>query len=486
MLYLCRHDVPEAALSDRGTNFQVELMDQILNIKRLRTSAYHPQCDGETERFNRTLEQMLACYVADNQKEWDKYLPKLAFAYNTAVHATMGIRPFEIVYGRQPKLPIDLLFPTTNLDFNLTADAYASKVQTHLLKCYDLVEKHSQSKVNKFKFYADRHVRPASYVTGERVSLLNESKKKGISKKLSRKWSGPYTIIEKLNENNYKLRPEKPGKKKLVHVNRLKKCNSPPPNVSYDSMLEITKNSLEDQLSKEGTPKGINQPRETMGSQTTTPIVSTAYQPETDKGNNDGTFWIDTDHLTLQSQEVFSSPLQNTQNQSEYIPNHYLKQIINQEQPFTLRQRPTRTRKPPDRLVLPPLLKPLNYQPENPVQAQPPVIQAPVIPPVLAQQFNQPVNPAQATPPVNPAPVIPSVLPQQNNPAQLPQPIPVINVYPRVVLNIDPNALINRLGIGRGRMYRSTIELNPRERQQEPLENHGEEGTTSQTPMFKI
>ncbi|CAF0986279.1 unnamed protein product [Brachionus calyciflorus] len=273
------------------------------HIKRLRTSAYHPQCDGETEPFNRTLEQMLACYVADNHKEWDKYLPKLAFAYNTAVHATLCI-----VYGRQPKLPINLLFPTPNLDFNLTADAYASKVHTHLLKCYNLVEKHSQSKVNKFKFYADKHVRPASYVTDERVWLLNERKKKGISKKLSRKWSGPYTIIVKLNENKYKLRPDKPGKKKLVHVNRLKKCNSPPPNVRYDSILEITKNSLEDQLSKESTRKGINQPRETMGSQTTTPIVSTAYQPETDKGNNDGTFWIDNDHLTLQSQEVFSSP----------------------------------------------------------------------------------------------------------------------------------------------------------------------------------
>ncbi|CAF0891479.1 unnamed protein product [Brachionus calyciflorus] len=101
--------------------------------------------------------------------------------------------------------------------------------------------------------------------------------------------------------------------------------------------------------------------------------------------------------------------------------------------------------------VLPPLLQPLNYQPENPVQAQPPVIQAPVIPPVLPQQLNQPVNPAPV------------------NPAQCPQPIPVINVYPRVVLNIDPNALINRLG-------RSTIELNPRERQQEPPENHGEDG----------
>ena len=69
--------VPEAALSNRETNFQSELMNQLyklLDIQRLRTSAFHPQF------VKRTLEQMLACYAADSQTEWDQYLPKLAFA----------------------------------------------------------------------------------------------------------------------------------------------------------------------------------------------------------------------------------------------------------------------------------------------------------------------------------------------------------------------------------------------------------------------
>ena len=121
MLIVCRHGVPEAALSDRGPNFQSEVIDQLLemlDIHRLRTSAYHPQCDGETERFNRTIEQMLACYVAEEQAEWDVYLPKMAFAYNTSVHATTGLTPFEVVYGRKPKLPIDLMFPVPELELN--------------------------------------------------------------------------------------------------------------------------------------------------------------------------------------------------------------------------------------------------------------------------------------------------------------------------------------------------------------------------------
>ncbi|CAF0925457.1 unnamed protein product [Brachionus calyciflorus] len=102
---VCQHGVPEAALSDRGTNFQSEVIDQLLemlDIHRLRTSAYHPQCDGETKRFNRTIEQMLACYVAEEQAEWNLFLKKIVFAYNTSIHATTGLTPFEVVYGRKP------------------------------------------------------------------------------------------------------------------------------------------------------------------------------------------------------------------------------------------------------------------------------------------------------------------------------------------------------------------------------------------------
>ncbi|CAF1089458.1 unnamed protein product, partial [Brachionus calyciflorus] len=147
--YICKHGLPEAALSDRGTNFQSELMNQVfdvLDIQRLRTSAYHPQCDCETERFNRTLEQMLACYVADNQKEWDQHLPKMAFAYNTAVHTTTGVTPFEVVYGRRPKLPVDLMFPCPGLDVNLDVESYAQKIRTDLLKYYETVARNSDSK----------------------------------------------------------------------------------------------------------------------------------------------------------------------------------------------------------------------------------------------------------------------------------------------------------------------------------------------------
>lgn len=154
---------------------------KIFDIHRFRTFAYHPQCDGETERFNCTIEQMLACYVAEEKSDWSLYLEK--FAYNTSIHATTGLTPFEVVYGRRPKLPVDLMFQVPELGLNLDVDSYVKKTQTKLLRFYDIVAKNTDSKVSKFKFYADRNVRRKAYNLGDRVWLLNSAKKNGVSKK---------------------------------------------------------------------------------------------------------------------------------------------------------------------------------------------------------------------------------------------------------------------------------------------------------------
>ncbi|RNA13104.1 Transposon Ty3-G Gag-Pol poly [Brachionus plicatilis] len=118
---------------------------------------------------------MLACYVS--QKVWDKYLPKLAFAYNTAVHHTTGLTPFEVIYGRKPKLPVDMLFPAPDLDLNLDLLSYSSIVRADILRCYETVAQNADVKVSKFKFYADRNVRPFGYALGDRVYLLKQAER---------------------------------------------------------------------------------------------------------------------------------------------------------------------------------------------------------------------------------------------------------------------------------------------------------------------
>ena len=94
-----------------------------LDIHKVRTTPYHPQGDGITERFNGTIQTMLASCVNKNQTNWDMLLPALAFAYNTSTHSTTKFTPFELVYGRKPKVPLDLIFPDVKLNL---FEGYAS------------------------------------------------------------------------------------------------------------------------------------------------------------------------------------------------------------------------------------------------------------------------------------------------------------------------------------------------------------------------
>ncbi|KAI9565086.1 putative integrase core domain protein [Daphnia sinensis] len=106
-----KYGSPEVVLTDQGTNFLSSLIEEVcklFKIRRIRTTAYHPQTDGLVERFNRTLCDMLACYVADEPEKWDKYLPFVTFAYNTAKQASIRETPFYLFFGREPIMPNDI------------------------------------------------------------------------------------------------------------------------------------------------------------------------------------------------------------------------------------------------------------------------------------------------------------------------------------------------------------------------------------------
>ena len=107
---VCRFSCPRSLLSDQGTNFTSKIVREVcrlLEVKKLQTTIYHPQCDGHTERFNRTLADMLACYVSENDRTWDLYVPYVLFAYRTSVHSSTGFSPFEAVFAREPDYPSD-------------------------------------------------------------------------------------------------------------------------------------------------------------------------------------------------------------------------------------------------------------------------------------------------------------------------------------------------------------------------------------------
>ena len=107
---ICRYGVPQQLHSDQGSNLNAEVnqrLCQLLGIERSRTTAYHPQGNGQVERFNRTVEAILAKMVGEHQDDWDKHLQKAVFAYRTSLHESTGYSPYFVNFGRSPVLPVE-------------------------------------------------------------------------------------------------------------------------------------------------------------------------------------------------------------------------------------------------------------------------------------------------------------------------------------------------------------------------------------------
>ena len=111
--FFLRFSPPEQLHSDQGRQFESHLVAEVcklLSINKTRTTPYHPQSDGLIERFNRTLLSMLASSGAQFSPDWEDYLRPLCMAYNSSVNPTTGYTPFFLMFGRQVRMPIDVLY----------------------------------------------------------------------------------------------------------------------------------------------------------------------------------------------------------------------------------------------------------------------------------------------------------------------------------------------------------------------------------------
>ncbi|KAL5515018.1 hypothetical protein EMCRGX_G000127 [Ephydatia muelleri] len=144
--FICHLGVPDTIHTDQGRNFESKLIKelcQMLGIKKTRTTPYHPQSDGMVERFNRTLLNMLSIAVGEDEMSWDLQLPLLLLAYRTSVHDTTGTSPFELMYGREVRLPEDIMFALPATVETARAD-YKGTLKRRLQHAYQLVRKHTR------------------------------------------------------------------------------------------------------------------------------------------------------------------------------------------------------------------------------------------------------------------------------------------------------------------------------------------------------
>jgi len=246
--WCCTFGIPDICLTDGGKEYQSKLWDatcELLDIERSKTTPFHPECDGQSERLVRTSKQTIAAYVNELQDDWDTALPEFAYAYNSSVHGTTGVTPFEAMFGRRPKLPIDLIYPNVNINSppaSLTTDLnienleeftpklqpevreYVDGLRSKLASICKTLEKSRDTKMNKAKWLHDRKIKRASYTIGDKVLVNHPKLISGQKQGIAYKYHGPYTVVG-VNTNgcNYTIRKDKKGSRsKQVHKNNLK------------------------------------------------------------------------------------------------------------------------------------------------------------------------------------------------------------------------------------------------------------------------
>ncbi|KAJ9540615.1 hypothetical protein OSB04_027121 [Centaurea solstitialis] len=221
-----RHGVPLSIVSDRDSRFTSQFwhgLQEGLGTKLKLSTAYHPQTDGQSERTIQTLEDMLRSCVIDFGGNWDTHLPLVEFAYNNSFHSSIGMAPFEALYGRKCRTP------TCWLEAGEKQFAGPEIIQETADKVKGIRERLKAAQ-DRQKSYADKKRRPIDFQVGERV-MLKVSPWKGIIRfgkrgKLSPRFLGPFTILEKVGQQAYRLElpPEMDGIHPTFHVCYLRKC----------------------------------------------------------------------------------------------------------------------------------------------------------------------------------------------------------------------------------------------------------------------
>ena len=186
------YGLPTRIHTDQGRDFESDLMQElceVLGIHKSHTPPYHPQGNGQVERFNKTLLDLLGTLEDKAKAEWRLHVAPLVHAYNCTPNDATGMTPYFLMFGRTPNLPIDIEMGLDRTkDVKLSQQSYAKKLQARLQQAYQLAEKSAMKVCASNKRRHDLKVRENALVAGDRV-LVKKCAFKG-KHKLADKWEG--------------------------------------------------------------------------------------------------------------------------------------------------------------------------------------------------------------------------------------------------------------------------------------------------------
>jgi hypothetical protein len=276
-----RVGVPREMLTDMGSQFTSGLMAEVsrlLSLRQLTTTPYHPICNGLVERFNGTMKQMLKRLCADRPQDWDRYVNALLFAYREVPQESLGFSPFELLYGRTVRGPMRILRELLTKEMDdpevKTTYQYVVDLRNKLESTCGQAHDNLRKSAARYRKGYNRKARRRDMLVGEQVLVLLPTK----TNKLQMQWKGPYSIVEKVGQMDYRILVR--GKTKTFHANMLKKYLARTPVDTQEvvgGVLEVVSIAVVDMTEDE-----IDDVQDSMSDASSTPPGSCATETSAD------------------------------------------------------------------------------------------------------------------------------------------------------------------------------------------------------------
>ena len=226
--FVSRFGAPDVLHTDQGRNFESALFKEVcllLGVHKTRTTPYHPQSDGLVERFNRTLLDLLSIAAREDEQNWDLCIPTVMLAYRTSVQESTGCTPYFLLFGREARLPVDVMFGLPPSVTPQPVHQYSKDLRVRLNIAYERVRERLGWRQCRQKMIYDRRRTGRPYGVGEWVWLHCPAVPRGKSAKLHSYWQGPYKVVKVFSNVLYLIQHRNSTRKKVVvHFDRLKAC----------------------------------------------------------------------------------------------------------------------------------------------------------------------------------------------------------------------------------------------------------------------
>jgi hypothetical protein len=193
---------------------------QRLGVSKTRTTPLYPQSDGMVERYIKTIEEQPRTVVASHQRDWDEGLPLFLLAYRASTNDTTGFTPASLVFGRELRLPCELLFEATPDKERPTTD-YAADLLDNLHDIHNYARQTSEANQRPDEHSIRKTSQLRRLPRGRQSVALSPNPHEAEIAKFQSSWEGPFKVVTRLNDMVYRIQKNSRSRMILVYLVRL-------------------------------------------------------------------------------------------------------------------------------------------------------------------------------------------------------------------------------------------------------------------------